>query len=60
MEVDGSVQAKVGWSFDLGLGMSRSDGFYFDTSAADELKVDIEVTTPGLSATGRLASCSSR
>jgi hypothetical protein len=55
IEVDGNVQTKLGWSFDLGLGVSRASGFYFDTSALDELKVDLEVTAPGLSATGRLA-----
>ena len=55
LDVDGNVQVKLGWSFNLGFGFSRADGFYFDTSAAEELKVDLEVTTPGLNATGRLA-----
>ncbi|NOS71718.1 MAG: hypothetical protein HOP33_17550, partial [Verrucomicrobia bacterium] len=55
MDVDGNVQTKLGWSFSLGVGVSRQDGFYFDTSVANELTVDLDVTTPGLNATGRLA-----
>jgi len=55
LSVDGQILAKVGWEFALGLGMSFTDGFYLDTSAANELKVDLDVTTPGLDATGRIA-----
>jgi Ca2+-binding RTX toxin-like protein len=35
----GSVSGKVGWALDIKIGMSRSKGFYVDTSDADELEV---------------------
>ncbi|MBO9522222.1 MAG: hypothetical protein J7518_11850 [Nocardioidaceae bacterium] len=35
----GSVSGKVGWALDLKIGMSRSRGFYIDTSDTDELEV---------------------
>ena len=35
----GSVSGKVGWALDLKIGMSRSKGFYVDTSNTDEFEV---------------------
>ena len=35
----GSVSGKVGWALDVKIGMSRSKGFYVDTSDVDELEV---------------------
>ena len=35
----GAVKGKVGWNLNLKIGMSRSLGFYVDTSAKDEFKV---------------------
>ncbi|MBI4325898.1 MAG: LEPR-XLL domain-containing protein, partial [Chloroflexi bacterium] len=61
LDVDGNVTAKLGWDFRFGFGVSKTDGFYFDTAAKDnsgapipELLIDLEVGIPGLSATGRL------
>ncbi|HEY7116284.1 MAG TPA: hypothetical protein VH475_06850, partial [Tepidisphaeraceae bacterium] len=62
LEVDGGVAAKIGYDFHLAFGLSKTDGFFFVTDTKDgtgasipELKVDLDATTPGLSATGRLA-----
>src|SRR4029079_205543 len=62
LEVDGGVQASLGFDFRLSFGLSKSDGFFFVTDTRDagghavpELKVDFDATPPGLSATGRLA-----
>jgi hypothetical protein len=62
LEVDGDVDVRLGWGFQMGFGVSRSDGVYFDTDARDaagnsipELAVDLEVTAPSLSAVGSLA-----
>ncbi|GAB3658904.1 hypothetical protein GCM10027596_15790 [Nocardioides korecus] len=35
----GSVSGKVGWALDVKIGMSRSKGFYVDTSDDDEFEV---------------------
>ena len=35
----GSVSGKVGWALDLKLGLSRTRGFYIDTSNVDEFEV---------------------
>ncbi len=61
LEVDGDVNVRLGWDFLMGFGVSRSDGVYFNTAAKDnagnsapELTVDLEVTTPNLTAIGSL------
>ncbi len=52
----GSVSGKVGWGIDLKIGMSRSKGFYIDTSKKNELavgaalKLDKAATGPDLQA----------
>ncbi|MDB5319040.1 MAG: cya 2, partial [Phycisphaerales bacterium] len=62
LEVDGGVQAKVGFDFQLAFGLNRTDGFFFVTDTRNtagtsipELNVSVDATTPDLSATGRLA-----
>ncbi len=52
----GSVSGKVGWALDVKVGVSRSKGFYVDTSDTDELevgaalKLDKAATGPDLQA----------
>lgn len=52
----GSVSGKVGWALDLKIGMSRTRGFYIDTSNTDEfevgaaLKLDKAASGPDLKA----------
>jgi hypothetical protein len=61
LDVDGEVSVKLAWELAFGFGISRADGAFFDTNARDaagnavpELTVDLEVTTPGLDASGSL------
>ena len=52
--MNGGVQVGLGFDFRLAFGVDLTNYFYLDTSAANELSLDLEVTAPGLSATGRL------
>ena len=54
LAVTGNVKVQIGFDLKLYFGISVSDGFYFDTSAAEELRVDFKVTIPGLHAKGSL------
>ncbi len=61
LKVDGKVNVRLGWDFQMGFGVSRSDGVYFNATAKDnagnpipELTVDLDVTAPGLAAIGSL------
>ncbi len=51
----GAVTTQLGYSLPWKFGVDlTSNQFYVDTSALDELKIDLAVTTPGLNATGKL------
>ncbi len=51
----GSVATQLGYSLPWKFGIDLTNSqFYVDTSALDELKIDLAVTTPGLNATGKL------
>ncbi len=54
LEVDGGVQVGLGFQMALAFGVDKTDFFYLDTSAANELSVDLAITAPGLTAAGRL------
>src|SRR5439155_24401930 len=54
LDIDGGVSVMLGFDFSFGFGVSRTQGVYFDTSAADELKISVAATIPGLVATGHL------
>src|SRR5439155_727412 len=49
-----TFQATVGFDMQFGFGVSKTEGFYFDTSSNQELALTAGVTVPGLSATGHL------
>lgn len=53
-ELDAEVRVVLTWSFALGFGVRRGEGFYFDTSRVDEMFVEIKASLPGLDATGSL------
>ena len=55
LDVMGDVMVELAWNLDLGFGVSNTEGFFVDTSAANELAVSLMVTTPGLAAQGTLA-----
>ena len=54
LSVDGNVKIEVGYDFKLKFGINASEGFYFDTSDGEELRVEFKVTIPGLHAKGQL------
>lgn len=54
LSVDGNVKVEVGFDLKLRFGINASEGFYMDTSDAEELRVEFKVTIPGLHAQGRL------
>ncbi|WP_224705087.1 hypothetical protein [Devosia aquimaris] len=49
VHTDGSATASIHYAFDLGVGVD-ANGFYVDTSAADELSIDLSVSGANLSA----------
>ena len=53
-EQEPTVDVNLGWGFNLGFGVSRMDGFFWDTSAENELNVDVTATIPGFQAVGTL------
>src|SRR6185503_12772660 len=55
LKANGAAQVDLLFDADLGFGVSRVDGFYFDTKPLNELEIDVDVTTPGLNAEGELA-----
>src|SRR5579883_1550468 len=55
LAVDGNVNAQTGYDFKFNVGVDlTSNEFYVDTATANELKIDLNIATPGLSATGTL------
>lgn len=54
LSIDGSVAAKLDYGFNLAFGLNKTDGFYLDTSASNELSLGLDLTTPGLNANARL------
>jgi Ca2+-binding RTX toxin-like protein len=56
LNVSGSSSANLGYDFNLKFGVNKTNGFYLDTSAADELKVDLNASIPNLTAAGKLGA----
>lgn len=54
LSVDGNVKMEVGFDLKLKFAISATDGFYLDTSDSEELRVDFNLTIPGLKAKGQL------
>ncbi|MCA9138495.1 MAG: hypothetical protein KDB00_17105, partial [Planctomycetales bacterium] len=53
-DLDAKVQLDFGFEFRLGFGVSKTDGFYFDTVDSG-LTVSFDATIPEIDATGQLA-----
>ena len=49
-----AININVGWTFDLAFGLSKNDGFYFNTANPNELQLNVGVTIPGFDALGQL------
>jgi len=54
LDIDGEVAVEMGFSLDIGFGVSRDLGVYFDVSDDDELEIEFEVGLVSLDATGQL------
>lgn len=54
LKLNGNAQVGIGYEFNLNFGINKTNGFYFDTSVADELKVDLNTSLSGANATGTL------
>ncbi|XWK90017.1 MAG: calcium-binding protein [Phormidium sp.] len=54
LTTNGNAQVGIGFDFNLKFGVHKTNGFYFDTSATDELKIGVNASTPNLDATGKL------
>lgn len=48
------IRADLGFDFDLGFGVNKNTGFFFDTAASNELKLKLDVSTPDLMGKGTL------
>lgn len=54
-DLNGNVNAQTSYNTGFTFGIDLTDDqFYFDTSAIDELSIGVDVSTPGLNATGTL------
>ena len=54
LELDGRVRLEAGFEWDLGFGISKSQGFYVSSAAKDELKIFLKASLPGFHAKGTL------
>ena len=54
LKATGHVVIETGFDFTLGFGVSKTQGFFFDTSAPQELSAGIRMRIPDLSGTGSL------
>lgn len=53
-ELSGDAEVDLGFDFNLKLGANKTEGFFIDTSANDELTVELNASTPNLKAKGKL------
>ncbi|WP_152049608.1 LEPR-XLL domain-containing protein [Tautonia marina] len=49
-----TVQVELGYTFQFGVGVSKTHGFFFDTSAMNELEVELALSVPGMDLSGSL------
>ncbi len=54
LDIDAPVELDFGFQFDLGMGVSVDEGFYFDT-VNTQLRIDFAAAIPELDASGQLA-----
>ncbi|MEX2093005.1 MAG: NosD domain-containing protein [Pirellulales bacterium] len=54
LEVDGSVQVRIGFEWMLGLGNGRDEGYYLKTDKEDEITVFVRAEIPDFKAKGEL------
>ncbi len=54
LDLEGTVEVGLGFDWRLAFGISRQDGFYFDTSRSNELQLALDARIPGFHARGEL------
>jgi len=54
MDANSAVQLDLGYQYDFGFGVNLDQGFYLDTSSANEFIIDLNATIPGFSGTASL------
>ena len=54
LDLDGGVEASLEWAIDFGVGINPTDGFFVDTSDANEIELSAEVTLPDAELQGTL------
>ena len=54
LKASGNVIVETGFNFTLGFGVNKTDGFFFDTSAPEELSAGINMRIPDLKGAGSL------
>ncbi|MEM1067337.1 MAG: dockerin type I domain-containing protein [Planctomycetota bacterium] len=52
LDLDGDVQVDLDWSMNVALGVDRTNGFYVDTTDANELELGVLITLPQTELTG--------
>ena len=54
LDINGKLQVAVGFAYDFGFGISKTDGVYFDVSDPSDLEVNVDVVLMELMATGQI------
>jgi VCBS repeat-containing protein len=54
LSLNGSATTGIDYNFNLKFGINKTTGFYFDTSALNEIGINLITTLPNFSATGEL------
>jgi Ca2+-binding RTX toxin-like protein len=54
LDINGNAQIGLGYDLNLDFGVNNTKGFYFDTSNANELKINFTASLPNLDVTGKL------
>ncbi|MEO1999771.1 MAG: hypothetical protein ABGZ17_31390, partial [Planctomycetaceae bacterium] len=55
LDVEGGVALSTAFSFDVGFGVSRTDGVYLDVGGTDDLSFEFAASLPGLASQGQIA-----
>lgn len=56
LSINGTANIGLGYDLDLAFGVNKTQGFYLDTTNANELQVKLKASLPNLSANGNLGA----
>ncbi len=54
LETNGNLEVELGYEFNLGFGVNKDEGFFFDVSSPEELKLSLITSIDELDAVGNL------